>query len=76
MFLDYFDVLMSKINLKNKNIYYFNIFFKKNILKNKHDYLLVLPFYRAPFYQQSFLRNITVPPHQLHQILKLSRVII
>jgi hypothetical protein len=39
MFLDCFDVLISKINLKNKNIYYFNIYFFKNILKNKHDYL-------------------------------------
>jgi len=36
VFLDYFDVLMSKINFKKiKNIYYFDIFPNKNYLK-KH----------------------------------------
>jgi len=35
IFLDYFDMLISKIIFKNKK-YHFNIFFKKIILKNNY----------------------------------------
>jgi hypothetical protein len=38
MFLNYFDVMISKIFFKNKK-YYFNTIPKKNILKNNHYYI-------------------------------------
>jgi hypothetical protein len=38
VFSYYFDVLMLKINLKNKNIYYFNIFINKKYLKSNFYY--------------------------------------
>jgi hypothetical protein len=33
VFLDYFDVLISKIIFKNKKIYYFNTFINKKYFK-------------------------------------------
>jgi len=33
IFLNYFNVLILKIILKNKNIYYFNIFLNKKYFK-------------------------------------------
>jgi hypothetical protein len=42
MFLNYFDVLMSKIIFKNKK-YYFNTFLSENILKNNHNHTLKHP---------------------------------
>jgi hypothetical protein len=33
MFLDYFDLLISKIILKNKKIYYFDIFLSEKLFK-------------------------------------------
>jgi hypothetical protein len=39
VFLDYFDVLMSKIIFKNKK-HYFNIFLSKKHFKNNRNYFL------------------------------------
>jgi S-ribosylhomocysteine lyase LuxS involved in autoinducer biosynthesis len=40
VFLDYFDVLISKIILKNKKIYYFDTFPNKKHLKNNRNHTL------------------------------------
>ena len=39
IFLNYFDALILKIILKNKNIYYFNIFLNKNNLKINYNFI-------------------------------------
>ena len=43
MFLDHFDMLISKIILKNKKIYYFNVFWNE-----KHFEKQLLPHFQAP----------------------------
>jgi len=40
VFLDYFDVLISKIILKNKKIYYFDTFPNEKHLKNNRNHTL------------------------------------